>query len=429
MQSNIKYRSTCRVCGSKRLQLFLSFADMALHDGFVSAADAGDGFSADLNIYLCKDCFVVQTQHDVDLEAYYEAYQYSVGHSPTARRFMRALADALIADYGADGERLNVVEVGSGDGTQLHIFKQMGHDVIGFEMASHAAELAQLRGVHTIQTLFDQDAIRHLPDRLIGQIDIILTTYTFDHLPEPIDFLRACRMLLNPGHGLLVTEVHDLEQILSRREPGLFQHEHSIYLTRATAQTMLQQAGFVALNFDIIPNRVRRANSLLFVAAPTGSRFSSRRLARIDMPKYQDLSFYARQQDVFFQGIRNLEAFLARKRKQGRRVAGYGAGPRGVITLMLMSNGDQIEYLVDKNPKGANIRAPKSGVPVYGLDRLAEVPVDDVIVFSFGYIAEVTEDLKALGYPPTRIYSMIDIVSGAIARVAPPAARGNAGRH
>jgi hypothetical protein len=46
------------------------------------------------------------------------------------------------------------------------------------------------------------------------------------------------------------------------------------------------------------------------------------------------------------------------------------------------------------------------------LDKLKESPVDEVIVFCFGYMKEVVEDLKVLGYSPDRLHSMIDITGG-----------------
>ncbi|MGB3513954.1 MAG: class I SAM-dependent methyltransferase [Microcoleaceae cyanobacterium] len=416
MKINVNYRNSCRVCQSKNLHKIFSFPDMPLHDRFVSAEDIGNEFGTDLDIYFCLDCYTVQTQHDVDLEAYYEDYQYSVGYSQTARNFRQVLANSLISKYFPNSKKLRVLEVGSGDGSQLIPFKEMGYDVLGYEPSSSAANLAIERGIPTIKGFFNQKSVSELPKELVGNVDIILTSYTFDHLPEPMEFLQASKLMLNPKQGLLVTEVHDIEMIFSKKEPGLFQHEHSIYLNKSTVQSMLAREGYDTIDFDLVPESVTRANSLLFVSTLNNSIFSAGKLPPIDLPEFRDLDFYKQQKDDFYRGIHNLEVFLEKLILEGKKVAGYGAGPRGVLTLILMNNGDKIEYLIDKNPQGTGIYAPKSGVPVFGLDKLKESPVDEVIVFCFGYMKEVVEDLKVLGYSPDRLHSMIDITGGKIVR-------------
>ena len=416
MKIHVNYKNFCRVCQSKNLHKILSFPDMPLHDRFVNAENIGKEFGTDLDIYLCLDCHIVQTQHDVDLEAYYQDYQYSVGHSKTARHFMQVLAIFLISKYFPNSKKLRVLEVGSGDGSQLMPFKEMGHDVLGYEPSSSVANLAVERGIPTIKALFNKKSVSELPKHLLGNVDIILTSYTFDHLPEPMEFLQASKLILNPDRGLLVTEVHDIEMIFSKKEPGLFQHEHSIYLNRSTAQSMLAREGYDTIDFDLVPESVTRANSLLFVSTLNNSIFSAGKLPQIDMPEFRDVNFYKQQKDDFYRGIHNLEVFLEKLILEGKKVAGYGAGARGVLTLKLMNNGDKIQYLIDKNPKGTGIYAPKSGVPVFGLDKLKESPVDEVIVFSFGYMKEVAEDLKVLGYSRDRLHSMIDITGGKIVR-------------
>lgn len=411
MKINVNHRNSCRICQAKKMQKILSFPDMPLHDRFVKAENIGNEFAVDLDIYLCLDCYTVQTQHDVDLAAYYQDYQYSVGHSKTATQFRQVLAQSLISKYFPKFKKLMVLEVGSGDGSLLIPFKEMGHDVLGYEPSSYAADRAIERGIPTIQAFFNQKSVSDLPKGVLGNVDVILTSYTFDHLPEPMEFLQASKLMLNPQHGLLVTEVHDIEMIFAKKEPGLFQHEHSIYLNRSTAQSMLAREGYDAIDFELVPESVTRANSLLFVSTLNNSTFSAGKLPPIDMPEFRDVNFYEQQKDDFYRGIHNLEIFLDKLILEGKTVAGYGAGPRGVLTLILMKNGDKIQYLIDKNPQGTDIYAPKSGVPVFGLDKLKESPVDEVIVFCFGYMKEVVEDLKVLGYSADRLHSMIDITA------------------
>jgi hypothetical protein len=80
------------------------------------------------------------------------------------------------------------------------------------------------------------------------------------------------------------------------------------------------------------------------------------------------------------------------------------------MTLAALKNANKLQYLVDKKPKAENVFAPKFHLPVYTIDRLKSEPVDEVIVFSFGYMDEIKKDLTAMGYKENQIHSMLDIL-------------------
>ena len=54
--------------------------------------------------------------------------------------------------------------------------------------------------------------------------------HTFDHLFDPAPFLDVVREVLDPVRGVLLLEVHDLQDIYVKRETALFGHEHATYL-------------------------------------------------------------------------------------------------------------------------------------------------------------------------------------------------------
>ena len=91
-------------------------------------------------------------------------------------------------------------------------------------------------------------------------------------------------------------------------------------------------------------------------------------------------------------------------------VEGYGAGGRGVMTLASMSNSKNFKFLIEKNPKSQNIYAPGSGLQIVNLEHLKENPVDEILVFSFGYMDEIKKDLKKYGYQNNQIKSFIDVM-------------------
>jgi SAM-dependent methyltransferase len=386
---------------------------MPLTDDFIPRERFGQEFRHDIDVFICEDCLTVQTQHDVDMGDYYEDYQYAVGASPSASRFMRLLAGHLLSKYLAGRKGIKVLEVGSGDGGQLLAFKELGCEVLGYEPSTLLTRAAICKGIPTIQGLFTAGSINYLPASF-KTVDVVMLSYTFDHLPQPREFIAAAQSILNPDHGLLVIEVHNLQKILERQEYCLFEHEHSIYLTTATALALAARERMTIIDFDLVPEADRRANSLLFVATPSASRLAGQfpPAKSTAPPELGNLNFYAGQAELIKGGIANLDTFVNRITAGGKRIAGYGAGGRGIMTMAAMQAASKLCYVVDKKPKGVGLVAPKSGVPLVGIPALKESPVDEILVFSFGYMKEIQSELASFGYQPRQFHSLVDVLAG-----------------
>lgn len=402
---------SCRACGSHLLTRFLNLPQMPFTDDFVSTERFGNEFRSDIDVFVCEECLTAQTQHDVDVSEYYEDYQYSVGDSATANKFMKLLAENLQTAYYPGQQGRKVLEVGSGDGGQLVAFRDTGCKVLGYEPSSSLCSVAKKKGIPSIKGLFTSESVEQLPPEF-SQVDVVMLSYTFDHLPNPKSFLRTAHSILNKRDGLLVVEIHDLEKIVERQEYCLFEHEHSIYLTETTVAKLCRSAGFEVISFDLVPAQDRRANSLIFVATPAESELGSRKVSPKTAEAYDKLEFYGHIGEGIRKGIANLESFVERITSSGRKIAGYGAGGRGVMTLAAMTNASKFSYLVDKNPKGTGLVVPKSGIPLEGIQALLSNPVDEILVFSFGYMSEIHSELGKMGYKPKQFHSLLDVLAG-----------------
>lgn len=410
-QPKVHFRNACRLCGSSSLQRFLHLPEMPFTDDFITPEALGSEFRADIDVFICTSCLSAQTQHDVDVGDYYEDYQYSVGGSSTASRFMRILAENTVARFPASSASRKVLEVGSGDGEQLVAFKNTGCRVLGYEPSSVLCKVAEAKGIPTIQGLFTADSIHQLPDEF-KEVDVVMLSYTFDHLPDPRAFTAAARAILNKDHGLLIVEIHNLEKIIERQEYCLFEHEHSIYLTETSVAKLCALEGLTVIDFNLVPEADRRANSLIFVATPNESRLAANPATPSTPDAFNLLDHYSLIGANITGAIQNLDRFVDQMTANGKTLAGYGAGGRGVMTLAAMRSAPKLKYLVDKKPKRPGLVAPKSGVPLVSLDELASNPVDAILVFSFGYIDEIRREVSALGYQPDQFYSLLDVLAG-----------------
>lgn len=108
--------------------------------------------------------------------------------------------------------------------------------------------------------------------------------------------------------------------------------------------------------------------------------------------------------------IAKLRAYVADRRGKGLRVAGYGAGGRGVMTLAAMAQPGEIAYVCDQNPSFHGYLTPGAHVPVVAPAKLIEDSVDEIVVFSFGYFQEIWDSLAEFRSIGGRVISLLDLL-------------------
>ncbi len=407
---HINNLSCCRICSNPKLTKFLTLDQMPFTDNFVSVNESAEEFLNDINVFYCPECMVAQTQHDVVVDDYYEDYQYSVGSSQFAREFMDILALNIKQKFfNKNDSKPRVLEIGSGDGEQLLSFKKIGFDVLGFEPSSTLCKIADDKGISSIQGLYKDGSNLLLPDKF-KTVDAIMLSYTFDHLPDPISFLKNASEILNKN-GIIVIEIHNLELIAERNEFCLFEHEHSIYLTESTVNSVMERLDFKVIDFNIVPVKNRRANSLLFAATKKSSpAYIDSNAVPGTPPEYKNISKYFSISENIHSSIERLDNFLGHNFSLGKKIVGYGAGGRGVMTLAACNNAPNIEYMVDMNVKFDGCLMPKSNIPVKEVNELLSNKADIILVFSFGYFEEIRETLSKFGYKNNQIISILEIL-------------------
>ncbi len=410
MKYVIHRRDVCRICSVRGLRRFLHFNDMPFTDDFISAQEKGTEFLAALDIYWCPECKTAQTLHDVEVTDYYRGYRYTASRSPFAQQFMRRLAEETFQRFDLrSGDK--VIEVGSGDGYQLSCFKKLGAKVLGFEPSAELTKASQAAHVPVSQCLFTADTVQSIPTAM-RPAHVVLLTYTFDHLPDPLQFLRAVHDVIDEDRGLLLIEVHDLEKIMERRETCLFAHEHSVYLNELTMKRLLERAGFKLLTAQLVPESERRGNSLLVAAALQQSSRQPEPFTRYEslahMESWPTYAAFGDETEKSYAGLRD---YVRSRTDAGLRLAGYGAGGRGVMALAMadLHDGD-IAYLCDQNESFHNLLTPRSHIRVAAPDRLLTDPTDEAIVFSFGYMNEIRQQLKPYETGGGRLTSLLALL-------------------
>lgn len=390
-------KKLCRVCGCQLDTAPILVLDkMPLTDDFISqSSNKRTEFLEDIEIYQCGTCGIVQNPNDFDIDSYYSEYEYTSGTSVFTQEFMERFARATIdACTSLPKERPGrVLEIGSGDGQQLMAYRNQGFEVLGIEPSTPLADIANDRGIDTQVGLFGINV-----DLGQNQFDICVSSYTFDHVQKPLEYLNIAHSVLRDG-GILAIEIHDLDLTISRAEFCLFEHEHTVYMTAKGLMSLVSQVGFEVLNVNPIDQKFVRGNSLIILARKVRKSLSC---SSVRIPLEPSLS--NNLQSEVDSLIHRIEAWGA---VQSGIIVGFGAGGRGVMTTCAL-NSINLVALLDSNFSTGTYLSPKKRLPIIGPDSWRLYRNASCIVFSFGYFDEIKNSLIDCGFDGERIVSLAD---------------------
>lgn len=383
----------CRWCDSIDLKEVICFEQMPLTDQFVELSKVGSEFISNIEIMSCTKCGLVQNSNDFHFEEYYKEYEYSSGHSSFSQNFMEKFANSLLQIYEMEFSKSpsTIMEVGSGDGVQLKYFRDAHIEVLGVEPSTKLANFANSQGIRTLEHYFNDKTVSFLSNE--PKFDITLSSFTFDHIPKPKEFLRNI-WEISADESLLAFEIHDLEKINARGEWCLFEHEHMVYTSSRFWVDHLEEVGFKVVEINPIAENEVRANSMIIVAKKIASFVENPIKSKEPIIDVNKISVVKKK----------IENFINENNTSG--VIGWGLGGRGVITSALLKNGNELECFFDSNFSGLGLCTPKTHVAIKGLDELATYKTRKVIVFSFGYLDEIKKTLLNNGFQEENIFSL-----------------------
>ena len=390
---------TCRICEKKLSKKILSLKDMPLTDDLIEADKQNrKEYIKDINIYSCDHCGTVQNPDDFDHHAHYRDYQYSSGYSDFTKNFMKEYAKETLEAFKRVNGRVaeSALEIGSGDGQQLMQYKSFGiENLMGVEPSEYLTKIARENEIETENVLFGTETL----NRFDKNYDICLSSYTLDHVRQPIDYFTASYQLLVDG-GILALEVHDLNKIVDRTEFCLFEHEHTIYMSPSDICYLLEQSGFSIISVNPLSSKIVRGNSMI-VIAQKNMKPDYNFVRKIRQPYLENL------QNRVFSTIEKIDNWID-SLPSSARLTGFGAGGRGVMTIAALSKHERIEALFDSNYESEKYLTPKTRVPIVGQNEWHNYKDTYCIIFSFGYYNEIVQNLISKGFDKKKIISLLD---------------------
>jgi len=182
--------AACNICGCTSSRTVIHFPTF----------EGRGSVYSNVSVIQCKGCGIRRRSPEIvdDYEEEYHAPYADQGkaiHSHTLRHFADLMTE-MFKDFRSDQERF--LDVGCSTGRVLQLARTMGFLVTGLDYSKWAANYCQDLGFET----------RH--GSLLGQwsdgeqFDVVHSSHTIEHVPDPVAYLMEMHRLLAKGGYLML---------------------------------------------------------------------------------------------------------------------------------------------------------------------------------------------------------------------------------
>ncbi|HEX8755251.1 MAG TPA: class I SAM-dependent methyltransferase [Steroidobacteraceae bacterium] len=378
----------CRSCGGEDLSVFLSLGDMPLSDGLLAAEDLQRQESRyPLDVAFCADCALVQILETVPPERLFGSdYPYFSSFTDALLQHSASNVEARIEERRLDGTSL-VVELASNDGYLLQYYRARGIPVLGIDPAPGPVAAARARGVETLQAFFGRELAMRLAAE--GRLaDVIHANNVLAHVADTNGFVAGMGTLLKEN-GVAVIEVPYVKELIEHGEFDTIYHEHLCYFSVTALARLFQRHGLVLNRVE--PLAIHGGSLRLFVGRrERADRSVAEYLEAERLAGLGELDYYAGFSAKVARIRSGLAELLGRLKREGARIAGYGAAAKGTILLNFAGVGRGVlEFVADRNVHKQGRYVPGVRLPIVAPARILESQPDYLLILPWNFKEEI----------------------------------------
>jgi SAM-dependent methyltransferase len=387
----------CRHCGHEQFWPFLDLGTAPPSNSYLAAdALSGPELWYPLVIRTCAACLLTQTEDFAARETFFsESYAYFSSFSSSWLGHAKAYVEAMAERFGL-GPSSRVVEVAANDGYLLQYVKARGIPCLGVEPTASTAAAARDKGITIVEAFFGVS----LAEDLVAkgwQADLTAANNVLAHVPDINDFVAGFAILLKP-EGVATFEFPHLLNMVRENQFDTAYHEHYSYLSLVAVERIFAKNGLRVFDVETTP---WHGGSLRVFACRQDAATRPEQASVARMRKTEESAgMYERPFYEGFQAaaerVRNdFVDYLIRCRRQGLRVAAYGAAAKGNTLLNFGGvKPDLLSFVVDKNPAKQGQFLPGSRIPVVDEARLKAEKPDRVVILPWNIETEIRTQLS-----------------------------------
>ena len=348
-----------------------------------------------LKVLICESCWLVQAEaYSRAAELFNDEYAYFSSFSDNWLAHAKKYVLGMVERFGLTRDS-HVVEVASNDGYLLQYVKQQNIACLGIEPTAGTAAAARMKGIETLEEFFGVSLAKRLAEQG-KQADLMAANNVLAHVPDINDFSAGFAVLLKP-QGVATFEFPHLLHLIGQNQFDTIYHEHFSYLSFTTVAKVFKANGLSV--FDVEELGTHGGSLRVFAQrTDTGTHPISPRVAELIKSEASAgmtcAEYYQSFQENADKVKNDFLAFLLDAKRQGKRVAGYGAAAKG-NTLMNYAGirPDLIAFVVDRNPAKQGKCMPGSRIPIVAETVLKQTRPDFIVILPWNIKSEVMQQL------------------------------------
>jgi len=388
----------CRFCATPLNHTFVDLGMSPLCESYLSQDHLNrvESFYP-LHVQVCDQCFLVQLEEYVSATDIFTEYAYFSSYSDTWLKHAADYVDMIIQRL-ALGQGSLAVELASNDGYLLQNFVKRGIPALGVEPAVNVAKVANEKGVPTLVRFFGrQTAAEMVADG--KQADLVIGNNVLAQVPDLNDFVAGIRTLLKP-EGVGTLEFPHLVRLMAENQYDTIYHEHFSYFSFITAEKIFAAHGLTLFDVEELSTHGGSLRIYARHAQDTSKPVTERvgKLRQFELAEGLDrMGTYATFGEKVKESKRNLLDFLIRARREGKRVAGYGAPGKGNTLLNYCGiRTDFLDYTVDRNPYKQGKFLPGTHIPIHSPEMIFQTKPDYVLILPWNFKQEIVKQLAGI---------------------------------
>jgi SAM-dependent methyltransferase len=381
----------CRSCGNAEITSVLDLGVVPIADRLLTKENMNQrDMVAPITLGFCEECALVQILETIPPEILFDAeYPYFSSTSTTLLAHSRQNAAELIERLDL-GPSSFVVELASNDGYMLRNFVEHGIPVFGIDPAPEPAAAARLLGIETMLSFFGQETARSLVERG-RKADLVIANNVLAHVADLNGFVAGIATI-TAETGLVVIEVPYVVDLMDHCEFDTIYHQHLCYFSVTSLDRLFRRHGLFLNDIRRLPIHGGSLRLYIGKSAATSDRVRTL-LAEESRAGLDRISPYV----VFSRRVedlkRELSSLLANLKKEGARLAAYGAAAKGTALLGACGIGQEIlDYVVDRNRYKQGRFLPGNRLRIYGPEKLIEDQPDYVLLLPWNLAAEILKE-------------------------------------
>lgn len=389
-------RTSCRVCGFKKLSPILSLGDLHVSDFVDGSEEAAPKHP--LELVLCNEqaggCGLLQLRHTVPHEAMYRNYWYRSGMNKTMTTELHGIA-SVMEKIAVVKSGDTVIDIGANDGTLLRGYGVTGITRVGFEPAKNLMQYNREGGLEIINDFFNFAAWKKKYG-VKAKAKAITAIAMFYDLEDPNAFVSDVKKCLDKD-GVFVVQMSYLPLMLSENAFDNICHEHLEYYSLLSLEHLFNRNGMEI--FDVVLNEInggsfrvyaRHAKGGKGVSVPVGAqiRLESLRLYEKGLGLGKRAVYMA-----FAERIKNIgakiSAFIKKELKKGKKVHVYGASTKGNTLLQFYGlDSRHIAAAAERNPDKWGKKTVGTLIPIISEEQARKEKPDYFLVLPWHFMPE-----------------------------------------